>query len=149
MNAPVGRIALGIEALFIALPVSLLLLILVGLDLMTTPWALIALPAGACLVAGWRLMFSLVAGGESALSARSHRDWILLHLGALIALCGLAAWFAPWERIVHLPPEGGELPHPIPELRGLALATPLLIPYAHLILERYFAADSNNRWRGP
>ena len=149
MNASLSRIALGFEALIIALPVSLLFPVMVGLDLIMSPWAFVVLPAGACLVAGWRLIISFLYRGESALTASPKHDWILLHVGALLATVGMAALLIPWERIVTLPPEGGELPGPLPELRGLAFAAPLLVPYAHLLLARYFAADSNNRWRGP
>jgi hypothetical protein len=140
----VSRTAVGIEIFCITLPVSLALLLLAGLDAMSSPWALVALPAGACLVAGWRLSLTYFSAGQPGLSASPRHDWVLVHVGAVITLCGISAHFIPWERFVNLPPEGGELPGPIPELRGFGFAAPLLLPYVHLILQRHFGTDSNN-----
>jgi hypothetical protein len=50
---------------------------------------------------------------------------------------GLASGLIPWELFVTIPPDN-EYPTPIPELRGLLIALPLLIPYLHLLLERQF-----------
>lgn len=65
---------------FVALPISQALLVLAGLDLVLSPWAFVALPAGACLVAGWRLLIALFIQGEPGLRATSMWHWILLQV---------------------------------------------------------------------
>ena len=99
--------------------------------------------AAICLCFGWRLLIRFLDAGTSALRSAPRPDWLLAHLGAILAVCGVAAWLVPWDRLLALAPDSEDYPKPIPELRGLILATPLLIPYLHLILQRCFAGDSN------
>jgi hypothetical protein len=155
MQQAASRIIFGAEVLLLILPLSLLLLLLALLDLASpharwdlVPMILVMLPSLVCLYFGWYLSLRFLNGGSESLQLSSRYPWLFAHLGVLLAFLGPLALTVRWGRILVIP-ESGELPAPIPELRALTLAVPLIIPYFHLLLERRFRAESNNRWRGP
>jgi hypothetical protein len=150
------RIAVGIEALFIALPTTLVVLLMACLDISSagpiggTALRLAVLaPPAVCLYFGWRLLFRFLNGGTPELRSSPGYVWVFTHLGAVLSLIGIAAWLIPWQHLITLPPEGGEYPAPIVEFRGLILSAPLLIPYFHLLLQRRLVAESNHRLERP
>ena len=150
------RIAAGAEALFIALPTTLVVLLIACLDIssaghiggMALRLAVLA-PSALGLYFGWRLLFRFLNGGTPELRSSPSYVWVFTHLGAVLSLVGIAAWLIPWQHVISLPPEGGEYPTPILEFRGLILSAPLLIPYFHLVLQRRLAAESNQRLERP
>jgi hypothetical protein len=144
------------EATALAAPLTILLVLLACLDITSlhiggmlarAAVVLVVATALACLYFGWRLVFAFLGGGTSALATSPKHWWRLSALGAGLCAVGVLAFFVPWEDIVAID-DGYTLPPPVPELRCLALAMPLLIPYAHLLLERYLRRNLTIGWSG-
>ena|ERR1700722_5595184 len=145
MPESASRLLLAAEGLLIVLPISLVIYFLVLLDFVSLGHmprsyicvSLIFLPGLISLFFGWCLVLRFLHGGAATLRASPDYTWHFALFGAVLSLIGLASGLIPWELFVIIPPDN-EYPTPIPELRGLMIALPLLIPYLHLVLERQF-----------
>ena len=151
MSITTSRAFFAAELLVVAFPISIILILYMAFDLAnqeslrdTIAATTVFLPSCTCLYFGWCLSVKFLIGGTTSLRQGRKYAWWFATVGVLLAVLGCISYVFPWQKFVYVP-EDGFSPRPIPELRGLALALPLLIPYAHLVLERAMRGESNNR----
>jgi len=154
MERPISRLLAGAEMTILLMPLTLIA-VLAGVPFAVAPWVngagwsassigvIIVLPlALAAVVAHWRVLGCYVIYGPQSL-ARVHRTWwFLLIVGAVLTI-------APeLESILF---GGSSFNQKLIEhgLAGVvivgAFGNSLLIPLAHVTIERWFYLRSNNR----
>ena len=135
MDVSSSRVTLLADLLFIAAPLSLLLLLGMGVfipsaishaDLLQRVFALLLVVDFCAVVSGWMLAVSF----PRDLRRCSWWWWVLAGSGGVVALAALIAKYAP----------ASEAHSPVgvfrQEIDMLVLGLPLLIPLFHLALER-------------
>ena len=131
-----SRALLLVEAIGSVLPATVyalwgigLMVLLSGPDLMRLVYAILIGALGLVpLLAGWRLITAFIRQGSKGLKAVGGVWWALTAPGVLFALAAIGSWFVPigsfWYNATALP-------------RWSIATAPALIPYAHLVLERW------------
>jgi hypothetical protein len=140
MPKTLSRWLLAIELVFIAGPVSVLLLLFACMDAPAQAWRYpdlhhfavlgLALVALAGLTAGWVLGLSFVARGNDGLRSRHGAWWALASAGGMLALAALASNLAPPSA------DYSELWWFRQDFGMFALGLLLLLPFLHLGIER-------------
>ena len=152
-----SRLAVAVEALLFALPVTYLGIFafaagVLSLTEQTVPtheraqaivYALPIIP----LAAGWTLIGRFVITGSPALRCSGDVLWLFSFLGAMIVLAGVFVGF--WSRGRAFGDPASLWPWVLSYFRELSVGIPAIIPLIHLTLERRFRMSSNNRWREP
>jgi len=142
-----------VEAVALALPVSLLFLLAVPNVLLgatgysgivaIVPTVASAAMAGA-LVSSWSLLVLFIRGGREALSSETPYHWVMMGLGLVVAAAGVASVLLPTTHRFVTPTEDIWM-----KVGAFSPAAVLAIPYCHLCLERYLAWRSNYRLERP
>ena len=138
-----SRVLFIAELLLLALPVSLLDVVAMGLDVyeLVSPtkwyprWAavgmvVVASLATISLISGWILSIRFLRRGSQALSNSHWSLWLFCALGGLLAFAALVSSAFPIEG-------WSELWHFRNDCKPLALGLLLLIPFTHLLVERF------------
>ena len=136
----ISRFFFKAELVLFSVPLSLVCAVAVAVALFDVPYmpsweticlALLVSFATAAMVAGWILSIRFLRKGGSALVDSHWVWWALCSLGALIAFAALISTFVmPSERLTRLWYFRNTC-------SPLALGLVLLIPLAHLLIERF------------
>lgn len=141
MPIRVSRILLLVEGVVLVLPIGALFLTLIpgALFFFTSlsAFAASALTAtiGVALLATLGVMGTFWSHGAEGLHSVPRSWWWLCAAGAAIALIGGVSWM--FRKSIHLP--GGDF---FVVLRLAAYGVPLLIPFAHVLIEYFFRTRS-------
>jgi hypothetical protein len=151
MSERFSRFAVAVEALLLALPVTVLagwafiagLMLLVNQSVQTYERAqtiVYALPV-VPLLAGWTLIGRFVLRGASALHSSSRLLWLQVLFGAITVL---GAFFVGlWRQSISDFGSGESLwPWLRSYFRELMFGLPAIIPLTHLAIERYLRIPS-------
>ena len=141
MSNKTSRTLLIVEAIIIALPVSLLATLvtgfyvnqarrLIGFDYVDAQ-AIFSLLSLAAICSGWRLFGAYFRGGADNLRRQHTAWWAVTGLGVLILL---AAWIS---RVIPPTPAYSFWSSFQLSFEGFVYASPILIPLVHLAFERF------------
>ena len=139
MNVSWSRAVLFVELLFIAAPITMLLILGSSVylplairypDLPSSAFSLLLLVNWLAVISGWALALSFLRGGAAGLRSCASWCWVLAALGAAIGLFALVS--------NHAPPS--EEYSPMWQFRqdagSLSLGLALVLPLCHLAFER-------------
>jgi hypothetical protein len=139
-----SKVLLSVEALLIAVPVTLLFVFyapdeVIRVTALSVNWGsslVVLLVGGVSLLIGWWLMIRFVIGGGPALRSVIPFIWALLYVAACVAVlaCALVLFRGASPILTVLSKRFGVL----------ALGAPLLVPLVHLVLERRVRLAANN-----
>jgi hypothetical protein len=139
MSPALSKVLVMAEALLIGVPLGLIFLPVALMSVFVTPLAIpLLLVLGSSFVAAMVTMARFIDAGADGLRQLRKRWWVLYTAGATVVVAG-------WLVYVVVTRPGRQ----VSEELGFALfvtafGTPMLVPYAHLLLERQLRKEASD-----